>query len=564
MFRSVLSLAVIISQLSCSVKLNESVNPEQEEDKTETKTESPHDNESQNEVVEKEKPDLTNKEENQITPTKSCSANNLPELYKNLIPENIKPTQWVGNGSPESCNEEALQNAFAEGGTWGFKCGDKAHSIKLSKTLVTEKSITLDGGDLITLDGDNRNRVILGKNKSQIILSHLKIINGKASDNIGAGGIHTGWRGNLGIRNVTFENNTNTTSSERGGGAISTHESQVTVVDSHFIKNSGQIGGAINNLLGTLYVYNTTMRENSARDSGGAIYVDGASLYNSPENIEYSKDFPRIIEVCGSRIIDNTASRAGGLFIYLYGNPSDHNSYDSFVLNRSYVKGNSATGKTENAGGLYVNGSSHTPNSVIKVQNSTFEENKTTAYGGGVAQLGPFTAVYENTTFWKNAANDGNPDNVGETNGQGGAVFSSGKGIYKNVTMVNNNAKKTGAGISGNGTYEFHNSIIAHNNVSFPWNPNNSNCALEKNTNSKPNNIQFLKDIQESPCGNGMIMADPFPMGLPEKLEFVEGFPMPVLFLPEESPALKAGKDCLETDTFSKGRDKDCHLGAVQ
>src|SRR5262245_34631472 len=59
----------------------------------------------------------------------------------------------VGNGDPASCTEAAFNTAFAMGGTVTFSCGPDPWTIVFTTAKVVTGTITIDGGNLIALDG---------------------------------------------------------------------------------------------------------------------------------------------------------------------------------------------------------------------------------------------------------------------------------------------------------------------------------------------------------------------------------------------------------------------------
>jgi hypothetical protein len=87
------------------------------------------------------------------------------------VPTSISPTKRVGNGSPGSCTESALRNALTGGGTITFSCGSAAVNIPIRSELTVASRTVLDGGGRVSLDGQNRTRIIL--NRSQLTLQRI-------------------------------------------------------------------------------------------------------------------------------------------------------------------------------------------------------------------------------------------------------------------------------------------------------------------------------------------------------------------------------------------------------
>ena len=64
----------------------------------------------------------------------------------------------VGNGTPESCTEAALDTALTGGGLVTFNCGGEK-TIILTSTKTISNDTTIQGGNLITLSGGNSVRI---------------------------------------------------------------------------------------------------------------------------------------------------------------------------------------------------------------------------------------------------------------------------------------------------------------------------------------------------------------------------------------------------------------------
>src|SRR5687767_4294963 len=91
----------------------------------------------------------------------------------------------VGSGTPESCTEDALDDALADtmatGGTLTFDCGAAPHTITVTSPKYITATITIDGGNLITLSGGGTTTVIeLDNNLPLLTLQNLTIADGHA------------------------------------------------------------------------------------------------------------------------------------------------------------------------------------------------------------------------------------------------------------------------------------------------------------------------------------------------------------------------------------------------
>jgi hypothetical protein len=72
-------------------------------------------------------------------------------------------TRIVGHGTPAGCTSAAVVAAVAVGGTIRFSCGPKPITIRMAataKVMNTSALVVLDGGGLVTLDGEGRRRIL--------------------------------------------------------------------------------------------------------------------------------------------------------------------------------------------------------------------------------------------------------------------------------------------------------------------------------------------------------------------------------------------------------------------
>jgi hypothetical protein len=273
-------------------------------------------------------------------------------------------TNVVGNGTAASCTFAALNSAVSQGGMITFNCGPGLVTIPVTATLTPPTTneyanqapinIVIDGGNKITLDGQNAVQIInwthAGSwrvNQDTLTLQHIQLINGKTTpvDAIPAcgpdGGISntmcsTGFDdgeggalymqdGNLRVIDCTFANNEAAQlGPDTGGGAMYLlgTGSPSFIVQSTFVNNSASNGGAIGMLWAGAFIFDSLFVGNSAvgtgannnnasectcinngqnevgsGGNGGAIYKDGGDGVN--------------LTICGSQIRGNSANEFG-------------------------------------------------------------------------------------------------------------------------------------------------------------------------------------------------------------------------------------------------------------
>src|SRR5579859_3096049 len=205
-----------------------------------------------------------------------------------LTPTTVRAAAVVGSGNPASCTEKALSQSIASGGTVTFNCGTAPVTISIKSPMKISKSTTIDGSNLVTLDGAGKSYFFYVDNYKGVsfTVKNLTFANGQADGEGGA--IHAHFNSILTVDHCTFTNNVTTSNKHQfdgGGGAIFVgSEASATITNSAFINNSGANGGAIWSDTGTITIANSVFSNNSATYQGGAIAV-------SPDNVHPTGHF---------------------------------------------------------------------------------------------------------------------------------------------------------------------------------------------------------------------------------------------------------------------------------
>lgn len=283
-------------------------------------------------------------------PNGSCKAG----VPANGQPADVsKPTTVVGTGTSASCTFAALNAAVTAGGVITFDCGPEPLTIPITATMSfpVKKSSVLDGGGLVTLDGQGKVQLLRfdspgwRTNDSGLTLQHIALVGGKTNptDAIppapapcsqgfddGQGGAVYVRDGYLVVIDAIFaQNQAAPLGPDTGGGGIYIEGSKagVLVVGSTFQGNSGANAGAIGALNAELDVYDSLVTGNTATGhdannndpkqcsvmnngqneigsggNGGALYADGDGFD---------------VIVCGDDIENNAAGTkafGGGIF----------------------------------------------------------------------------------------------------------------------------------------------------------------------------------------------------------------------------------------------------------
>ncbi|MCX7727323.1 MAG: hypothetical protein N2053_10805, partial [Chitinispirillaceae bacterium] len=339
-----------------------------------------------------------------------------------------EPIITVGDGTEEGCTVDALEKAvdslvkMKRGGTILFSTGGKSVTIPLRQTLKLsapkESLIVIDGGNLITFDGQNKVRIIQCNHYTRLVLANIRLINGLI-DSSGGAILHP-WYGTLECYNVIFTNNRCTVRGpEFGGGAVFAGGlTKAIFVGCIFTYNSASNGGAILNRGSNLKIDSCFFQNNIATGDGGgkesgekgqgglggAVYIDGMNY-----------DLAEIFHLRKSTFIGNISHCHGSaVFSYYY---KEHPGQQGAVIEMCSFLDNADSGTlTTSTGTLYHEGAP------LKLHSSTFARNTTLKHAGAIF-LGPdATTEIVNCTFYCN-----------KTESNGGAIF----GGKQNITIFN-------------------------------------------------------------------------------------------------------------------------------
>lgn len=224
----------------------------------------------------------------------------------------------VGDGTPGSCDEDAFDDALLNGGSVTFDCGPNPVTIYLTTEKELEEDTAIDGGGLITLDGQELVRIFYVNAGVTLTLESITLSNGKA----GSGGGIVNNNGTVALSNSMLSGNS---ANADGGGIYNFNDGTVELTNSTLSGNSSNsgFGGGIHNEAGTLTVTNSTLNGNSATFGGGISNFDTTTVTNSTLN-------------------GNTASIDGGGIW----------NGDAFTITNSTLNGNTAN--SSSGGGIFT------------------------------------------------------------------------------------------------------------------------------------------------------------------------------------------------------------------
>src|SRR5262249_28262390 len=136
----------------------------------------------------------------------------------------------VGDGTPASCTEAALDTALAGGGTVTFNCGPAAALIVVTAAKTPTGMTTVDGGGLITLSGGNGFQVFRVNAGVTLTLRNLTLTLGR--------GLNGGCLYNAGSLNLTHVVVTMCAADHDGGGIYNDVGGQTSIAGSTIRNNT--------------------------------------------------------------------------------------------------------------------------------------------------------------------------------------------------------------------------------------------------------------------------------------------------------------------------------------
>jgi CSLREA domain-containing protein len=320
-----------------------------------------------------------------------------------------------------AANTDTAVDACSPGGKNDIINFSISGTIVLSSTLGEldiDTNVTVEGGDVITVSGNNAVRVFF-VDSGTVTFDRLTISNGIELSLVGGGGIYNNY-GNSGM--VTVSNSTFYSNSATNGGGIASEGARMIVSNSTLFDNSAGTAGGILNNNGALTVTNSTLFNNSATNGGGVFNQIGTMAVSSSTLSGNSAIWgggiynDGTLTVSNSTLYDNVASNHGG---------SIYNYAGRMMVNNSTLSGNAAS---DNGGSIYNN------KGTMMVNNSTLTDNRARMSGGGIWSEGNLHlgAVH----IFSNSATHG-----------GGVYVYDGSATLTGTRVVSNTASSRGGGV---------------------------------------------------------------------------------------------------------------------
>jgi hypothetical protein len=304
------------------------------------------------------------------------------------------PQVVIGSGTAASCQTQdaanALSDAVAAGGNITFNCGS-APMVMNVNTNATDKTVTIDGGGLVSLSGEDTRQIFFLFGSANVTLNNISLVDGAGF--AGAAISISTAQASATINHSFLTSNDASTSN---GGAIFNRGTLVINHSSLGANRSGNFGGAIFNNGGTVTIKNSTIINNDAAEGAGIWHSEGT------------------VTVENSSIRSNRATGLGGGL---------HIDVGTVTVVNSTIFDNKASG----GGGIYMRGNS------LTITNTTFNRNRADT-GGALWNFAGATTV-KNTIFndSRNTA-----DSSPSLNCDGPSVTSGGRNIVSDNSCVPN------------------------------------------------------------------------------------------------------------------------------
>jgi predicted outer membrane repeat protein len=464
------------------------------------------------------------------------------------------PTYVIGTGSAASVTAAELQAKISLGGIITFDTGGQDVTLTLSAQLEIpqQKTVVIDGGGHVTLDGNHAVRIIHKQWQSDLTVQRLHFVNGDATSYTGTGDtLRSGgainvdtWDGYLTVIQCTFDSCTAVqTGPDCGGGAIrAPGQRQLRVSDCTFTNCSGSNGGALSSLGSQLTVLGCTFTNNHAVGvgSGGAIYVDG--VYQNSDAHQLTLD--------GCTFTGNTGHGHGGaMFAIVYQNTGSLIDITSCTFANNVQDSSSGT-----AGAIYLQDGD------VTIANTTFTGNSTASIAGALRLYDSEVARVVDCTITGN-----------QSASMGGAMDLASSNVYlQSCTIADNSGGWWPGGVlfaQGNPNVWMKNCILANNvvttittettyngwNVAWPVQDGGGNLQWPRQRGST--------GVDDTPATTGILFVDPQlqPLG-------ANGGPTQTRAIPDASPAHNGGTDadCPARDQRGLPRVNRCDIGAYE
>ena len=470
-----------------------------------------------------------------------------------------RPDAIVGDGTPESCTEDALNIALERGGVIRFRCGANLLSITVSAEKVILRDTVIDGGGTITLDGGGASRLLVigasGGPAVSLTLQYLTLRGGYATVTpASAGGpARTGggailqFGGTLVITDSVIEGNDATADGpEEAGGAICSLGGRLVIARSRLDGNRAGSGGAVAALATELILLRSQLTNNQAVGQGSGAQGIGGALLVSQEG--------QPVGICQVTMSGNQATYFGTA-MHLQGIGGE-----AMTIVEAAILDNVSPQTTSTSGGgpAVFLGRVSARLSSVTVAGNQGGLNPGVWVNGGDQATAAATMTFTNVTI---AGNRVFQHSDPTTDGVGAALWIEGvvRGELVNCTLAGN-LGEFGSGIIHPGQLVIRNTIIANQGTNTGTAQNCSDLGGATVAAAGDHDLQWpVESLDSYACAAGVTLAEPQLGPLQDNGGFA-----PTMMPASGSPAVGAGANCPATDQRGRTRPGLCTLGAVE
>ncbi len=300
-------------------------------------------------------------------------------------------------------------------------------TITVSSPLFVNRAVTIDGGNRITLDGNDTSRVIQVSASGLLHLRGTTVQRGFAPQ--GGGIINFGV---LIVERCVLRDNHATDV----GGAIGNYGSSMSVLDAEITENdsNGGGGGIFDQPSGESTIARSRVTGNIAGASGGGIWLNSGRTMTITNST-----------ISGNQIAAPGASTGGGIAV----------QSSTLNMRHSTVSGN----KAQFGGGVYVVAATAAAPSTANIDNSLIAGNTGVSDGGGMFVFGS-TMNMTNSTVAFNTTGISSAGGIGIQN----TAQSTSNARLVNTTVAFNRATGVAGGINLiTGNLRLRNSLVSNN-----------------------------------------------------------------------------------------------------
>lgn len=465
----------------------------------------------------------------------------------------------VGDGTPESCTEAALDVAIEHGGAIRFDCGRSPLAIRVSTEKIIQRDTVVDGGGTITLDGGGASRLFVlgvpGPSTPTLTVQYLTLRGGYA----------------------TVTPASAAAPSRAGGGAILQLGGSLIVTDSVLednlaIGNDGAAtGGAICALGGRLVIARSRFDGNRA-GSGGAVAVFAADLLITQSQLTNNQAVGQDASsqgLGGAVRADQEGQSVGLCQVTLSGNQANYFGTamhlqglggETMTIAQTAVLDNLAPESTSSGSGgpAVFLGRVISHLDAVTVAGNQGSLNPGVWVNGGDLPEQAATVHFSNVTIANNRVyRHADPT----TDGVGAALWVEGvvHGELVNCTLAGN-LGEFGSGIVHPGQLQIRNTIIANQGTNIGTAQNCSELGDPLTPAAGTRVLQWpIETLGNYLCATDTTLADPLLGPLADN-----GGYAPTMMPSAGSPAVGAGVDCPSHDQRGHARATVCTLGAVE